>query len=275
MVRAPSELDVENSYGYFLKACQNVGFTQVDSMKELTPCTIYRKDEENFVLAMLSSGGELLTVPIRILNLLRYGSRAKEQHGVVTFHAEIMSTRKNGKYRRASQIRSFMRMLRSGANGSELGPWRFWNILKTKCEEFLGQEVETPPQLLSIMECSDDDESRHTACGVFAEEYFLKAMKNLGFEEVETGKKMMPPSIRRTTDKEDAKGQDFIIRLPGFRGDDPRNFFPIMPLQLTLEWSPEKSKSLSKKMEAEHRGEIALIWAGERFAIDVESHGLE
>lgn len=119
------------------------------------------------------------------------------------------------------------------------------------------------------MECSEAM-VLHNTCGIVAEDYFMEAMKNLGFEEINNGDKMSPLTIRRTSHGEERQKKDFIIRLPVHRKQLEKSM-PIVPIQLTLMWFPE-NWHLKQKLDAAELGDIALIWANENFGEGVERH---
>ena len=128
-------------------------------------------------------------------------------------------------------------------------------------------------------------------CGRVAEEYFVLAMTNVGFQEIkdtvfkrgETGKKkkanarkqhkkMDPSTFRRTTGGEEAQKKDFIVRLPGsYMKGSQAVLMPLIPIQLTLAWY-EDGYILINKIKASEAGKIALIWADERFGAGAQRH---
>ena len=144
----------------------------------------------------------------------------------------------------------------------------------------------------------NDDNYGHSMCGRAAEEYFMLAMVNVGFQEIkdtvferdETGKKkakkkaenkanmrkqhkkMDPSTFRRTTRGEEAQKKDFIVRLPGsyIKGSQVV-LMPLIPIQLTLAWY-ENGYTLIDKIKASEAGKIALIWADERFGTGAQRH---
>lgn len=274
-------LDIRKAPDYFLQGCKNLGFREVDSLKNIVPCTIYRENRSKFILAVTSHTGDLVTIPVLILISLNKRhehiiKKLANTEKFVIMHPLFMHTALTPAFaktgRKYNLRRTLMKMLSGAAHGNKAKLRLLSRVLSEKCEEFFGQELLGFPQFPLIEECSDDDRDNHGACGPVAEENFLKAILNLNFNLVANGDRMRPLSIRHTTYKEEAELKDFIIRIPGYRqAGRLKKLMPIIPLQLTLMWWP-KNKNLKRKLKAEKRGDIVLIWADESFGVDSERH---